>query len=171
MLHPGLSIEIERVSADSAESRQLMAELSADIDQLFGNEEPGSVDFARLDAPGVIFLIARQGISPIGCGAIRPGNSGVAEVKRVYVREAARRQGVAREIMRALERIARETGFNEIWLETGLRQPAAMRLYESLGYRRIAAFGEYKDDPQSVCYGKPLPCGPSTDRRGSAARY
>jgi len=74
----------------------------------------------------------------------------------MFVRREARRAGVARAIMHALEKIAREHGFSEIWLETGLRQAGAIRLYESLGYRRIAGFGDYKDDPLSVCYGKRL---------------
>ncbi|HEV8184586.1 MAG TPA: GNAT family N-acetyltransferase, partial [Chthoniobacterales bacterium] len=89
------------------------------------------------------------------------------EVKRVYVAPHARRTGVARAIMNVLEQLARETGFTGIWLETGLRQPAAIRLYESLGYTRIAGFGDYKDDPLSVCYGKQLS---ETRPRGRTSR-
>ena len=74
----------------------------------------------------------------------------------MYVRPAARRTGVARAIMEALEQLARKAGFTEVWLETGLGQPAALRLYESLGYKRIAAFGDYRDDPVSICFGKSL---------------
>jgi putative acetyltransferase len=58
--------------------------------------------------------------------------------------------------MCALEEIARGPGFSEIWLETALRQPGAIRWYESLGYTRIAAFGGYRDDPLSICFGKSL---------------
>ncbi len=74
----------------------------------------------------------------------------------MYVQPAARRLGIARRLMEALEEIAREKGFREIWLETGLGQPAAIRLYENLGYTRIASFGDYAHDPVSVCYGKRL---------------
>ena len=35
-------------------------------------------------------------------------------------------------------------------------RPAAIRLYENLGYERIASFGDYAKDPVSVCYGKRL---------------
>ncbi|MEV6641747.1 hypothetical protein [Amycolatopsis sp. NPDC051371] len=41
-------------------------------------------------------------------------------------------------------------------LETGVRQPAAMRLYERAGYRRVPNFPPYEDDPESVCYEKLL---------------
>ena len=39
-------------------------------------------------------------------------------------------------------------------LETGNRQQPAMALYESFGFERIAPFGEYANDPTSVCYEK-----------------
>jgi putative acetyltransferase len=58
--------------------------------------------------------------------------------------------------MQELEQLARAAGFNEIWLETGLRQPGALRLYENLGYTRRAGFGDYKDDPLNVCLAKRL---------------
>ena len=41
-------------------------------------------------------------------------------------------------------------------LETGARQPEALALYESNGFARIAPFGEYIDDPVSVCMEKHL---------------
>jgi ribosomal protein S18 acetylase RimI-like enzyme len=88
--------------------------------------------------------------------ALRPISAEVAEVKRLYVRPSARGRGVARQLMEEFEKVAAANGFREICLETGLRQPAAIRLYESLGYQPIAKFGEYKDEPLSVCYAKIL---------------
>jgi len=41
-------------------------------------------------------------------------------------------------------------------LETGLRQPTALRLYDTSGYRRIEPYGRYRDDPLSVCFEKKL---------------
>ena len=109
-----------------------------------------------MDHPGAAFVIARLGGIAVACAALRPLTGKIAEVKRMYVRPHARRTGVARALMRELHQLARAAGFNEIWLETGLLQPAAIRLYESLGYTRIAAFGDYKDDPANVGYGKRL---------------
>ena len=42
-------------------------------------------------------------------------------------------------------------------LETGIKQDAAIRLYESAGFRRRGPFGSYRDDPLSVFMEKPLP--------------
>jgi GNAT superfamily N-acetyltransferase len=149
-----MNLTIERADVASAESRKLIAELWKELDELYGNELASTAELP--DATGTIFVIARNNDIAIGCGAIRPRSAAIAEVKRVFVRQTSRGTGIARAIMHELEQLARAAGFNEIWLETGLRQTAAIRLYESLGYTRIADFGDYKDDPLSVCYGKRL---------------
>ncbi|MDJ0714271.1 MAG: hypothetical protein QNJ54_08610 [Prochloraceae cyanobacterium] len=41
-------------------------------------------------------------------------------------------------------------------LETGDRQPEALGLYASLGYKQIPNFGEYIGDPHSICMEKKL---------------
>ena len=44
-------------------------------------------------------LIARLNGEPVGCGAIRPMEASVAEVKRMYVGPQARGRGVGRMIL------------------------------------------------------------------------
>ena len=61
--------------------------------------------------------------------------------------------------LKLLERIeeeARRLGYGRVILETGLRQTEAMALYERSGYTRIPAYGQFIDDPRSVCYAKDL---------------
>ena len=48
-------------------------------------------------------------------------------------------------------------GAEVLVLETGLRQPEAIALYESSGYTPIAKFGFYRDSPTSRCYARGLP--------------
>ena len=151
-----MSLQIERVAVDGEESERLMAELCREVDQLYNNDLPTPWHLAGMDKPGAAFVMARRDGEGVGCAAIRPLTNEIAEMKRVFVRPRARRAGVALAMVHALEEIARYSGFTAMWIETGLRQPDAMRLYESLGYTQIAAFGDYKDDPLSVCYGKPL---------------
>ena len=151
-----MSLTVERASADSDDALRLMEDLWAELDQMYGNLTGTPVNLVGMKDPGAAFVIARESGQAVGCAAIRPLHAQTAEVKRMYVQPAARKQGVARALMCALEQIARDAGFSEIWLETGLRQPGAIRLYESLGYTRIVAFGDYRDDPLSVCFGKSL---------------
>ena len=133
-----------------------MREVCAEIDRLYGNEKPTGSDLSGMDDPRAAVVIARFDGQAVGCGALRPKSQLIAEVKRVYVRPEARGAGIARAIMGELEQLARAAGFNEIWLETGLPQTGALRLYESLGYTRIAGFGDYRDEPENVCLGKRL---------------
>ena len=74
----------------------------------------------------------------------------------MFVSRAARRQGAARAILRELEARATQFGYAVLRLETGDRQLPAMALYENCGFRRIAPFGEYENDPTSVCYEKAI---------------
>ena len=66
-----------------------------------------------------------------------------AEVKRMYVREAARGRGVAHALLARIEREARDAGLVLLRLETGERQAAALRFYHRTGFERCAAFGAY----------------------------
>ena len=54
----------------------------------------------------------------------------------------------------ALEAEARQLGATRIVLETGVRQPEAIGLYESAGFDRIEPFGEYVGSAFSVCMAK-----------------
>jgi putative acetyltransferase len=75
-------------------------------------------------------------------------------MKRVYVAPSGRRRGIARRILYALEQLAGGFNYRAIRLGTGIEQPEAIRLYESNGYHRIAAYGHYIGDSLSVCFEK-----------------
>ena len=106
--------------------------------------------------PRGVYLVAYLDGQPVAMGAHRPIDECSTEIRRMYTVARARRTGAAKAVLLELEAHARREGFTELKLETGFRQEAAMRLYESLGFRRIPAFGQYRDDPTSVCYAKQL---------------
>lgn len=60
------------------------------------------------------------------------------------------------------EHFAAEFGYTAMRLETGNRQLSAIALYEKLGFRRIPPFGEYLNDPLSVCFETTVRTKPST---------
>lgn len=92
----------------------------------------------------------------VACGVLRPLEPGVGEIKRMFVDNANRRQGLARRILGELEALAPKLGFSLIRLETGTRQPEAIALYQGSGYQPIDAYGEYVGDRFSVCFEKHL---------------
>jgi GNAT superfamily N-acetyltransferase len=105
---------------------------------------------------GGIYLVAYAGEVPVGCGALRPIDNQVVEIRRMFVVPNARRFGAARAVLAELERQAQRLGYTHMRLETGNRQAPAMALYESFGFRTIPPFGQYVNDPTSVCYQKPV---------------
>ena len=86
--------------------------------------------------PAVLFFIARLDGQPVGCGGVA-FEAGFAEVKRMYVRPAARGRSVARTILARLEEEALARGVTRLVLETGDAQQAAIRFYEHAGFRSL----------------------------------
>ncbi|MBM9477622.1 GNAT family N-acetyltransferase [Nakamurella flavida] len=79
------------------------------------------------------------------------------EIKRVIVHAEHRGKRVAAAVMTALEEAARATGAPRVVLHTGDRQPEAVALYRSLGYRSIPLYPPYdRTMPQSFCFAKEL---------------
>jgi len=106
--------------------------------------------------PHGVYIIAYLWDQPVAMGAHHPIDRERTEIRRMYVTRSARRSGAARAVLQALEAHARARGFNQLLLETGSKQHAAMALYESYGFSCIAPFGPYASDPTSVCYAKSL---------------
>jgi GNAT superfamily N-acetyltransferase len=133
-----------------------MAELNGELHTRYPGSSIHGLDPSTLSKSGGVFVIARAAGQPVGCGALRPLDAGIAEIKRMFVVPAYRSRGIARRVLASLETATLERRFALLRLETGLRQPEAIHLYESAGYIRIAAFGEYVGDPHSVCMEKRL---------------
>lgn len=138
------------------ESLLLVEHLWKDLGQLYGNTGPCEFKPSDVEGEGHAFVVARLGGRPVGCGALRPLAPGVGEVKRMFVEPEARGLGVGRRILRELERVAGALGYAALRLETGVKQPAAIALYEGAGYRRVECYGAYAEDPLSVCMEKRL---------------
>ncbi len=137
------------------------AGLIAALDRDLGARYPGlpihGIDAARFRQDGGVFLIGRLADIAVACGALRPmDESGVVEVKRMYVSDSHRGRGFGRAMLAALEEIAVPRGYQTIRLETGGSQPEAIALYESAGYHRIPCYGDHASDPVSRCFEKRL---------------
>ncbi|MEN3612811.1 GNAT family N-acetyltransferase [Plantactinospora sp. ZYX-F-223] len=114
----------------------------------------GQVFMPHDDARYLVGVVAGRAVA---CGAIQPLDRDTAEVKRMYVRPAQRGQGFARQLLGALEELALRAGHTVLRLETGSYLPGAIQLYLSSGYVEIPVYGEYVDNPYSVCFEKRLP--------------
>lgn len=92
----------------------------------------------------------------VGCGALKPLEADVMEVKRMFVLPEFRGKGIASKVLSELERWAIELGMRACRLETGQNQPEAIALYFKCGYERIPNYGQYSGVYNSVCFQKLL---------------
>lgn len=156
-------VTVRAVSLDDPTATALWAEQQAELFARYG-EPDADADFA-LDMPPDALITSLVALTeegePVGTALLRwsPFDSGAgsAEVKRLFVRPQFRGNGISRTIMAAIEAAALRAGAVRLVLETGVEQPEALSLYSSLGYDRIEPYGEYMDDPRSVCFGRELP--------------
>jgi GNAT superfamily N-acetyltransferase len=150
-------LEFQRVPYGSAVARRLISEVLADLARRYGgNGDDTPVAPEQFEPPLGAFLVAYRDGEPVGCGGWRTGPGGAAEIKRMYVVPAARGQGIALALLRALEDSAREAGLTRAILETGVLQPEAIALYGKAGYERIPDFGHYRDEPGVRSFGREL---------------
>lgn len=138
------------------ESRALIADLDQLMRKLYCADACFLTAPEDLVAESAIFLVARDRGAAVGCGSVVPRPDGAGEVKRMWTSPAARRRGVARSLVRALEARAAQAGLSALRLETGVSQPEAIAFYEAEGFRRRGPFGDYTDDPALVFFEKAL---------------
>jgi GNAT superfamily N-acetyltransferase len=96
----------------------------------------------EMTPPAGLFLVATLDGEPVGCGALKFHSEAPAEVKRMWVAQAARGHGLGRRLLAELEAHAAANGVRTLRLETNRSLREAIGLYRSAGYREVAAFND-----------------------------
>ncbi|WP_091449678.1 GNAT family N-acetyltransferase [Actinokineospora iranica] len=149
-----MRIEVRRY--DHPDSARLIDEVQQEYVIRYGGVDETPVDAAEFAPPRGLFLVGYLDGTPVATGGWRGHDGGDAEMKRMYVTPAVRGRGLARAVLAELERTAYAAGHRRLILETGLRQPEAIALYESAGYTPVTPFGHYADATEAYHLGKPL---------------
>lgn len=144
-----------QTNSDNTDFQNLVKELDIDLAIRDGAEHSFYAQFNKIDTIKYA-IVAYENQTPVGCGAIKQYSTDTLEVKRMYVLPDKRGQGIASQILHALELWAAALGYKKCLLETGKKQPEAIALYKKNGYRVIPNFGQYKNVENSVCFEKIL---------------
>ena len=101
-------------------------------------------------------LLAYRNGQAAGCAGLKPYSGTDAEVKRLWVEPACRKQGIASALMDQIENAARERGFHRVILQTRPIMPDAVALYTKRGYELIPNYPPYDHLEGAVCYANTL---------------
>ena len=134
---------------------ELVKLLDADLAERDGADHSFYAQFNKINMIQHV-IVAYEGDVPVACGAFKFFEDACVEIKRMYVLPQHRNKGIAAEVLQALELWAKDEGNKATVLETGLKQPEAIRLYEKNGYTRIPNYGQYAGVENSVCMKKDI---------------
>ena len=148
-------ITIVKTNSSNKDFINLVKLLDADLAQRDGEDHSFYSQYNKIDNIKYV-LVAYIDQKPIGCGAIKEFISDSMQVKRMYVLPRFRGQGIAKTILIDLENWTKELGYTKCVLETGKRQPEAIQLYKSKGYKIISNYGQYIGIENSICFQKYL---------------
>jgi GNAT superfamily N-acetyltransferase len=136
-------VVIRQISFDSGAVQHLLAEWNDELG--FPPKRGSLVEAGDFAGPDGVFLVAEDDDQRlIGCGGVRRLTATGGEVKRLFVRRAARGRGVGRELLRALEQQAALLRFETLRLDTTGRSAAALALFRAQGYEPIQ---DYNSNP------------------------
>lgn len=152
----GGDLEFRHVPADTGDAAAMVSAMVAEMRDLYDGLDLDGPDMpkagpAELGPPHGTFLVGYRDGLPVCGGGLKRLPDGTCEIKRMYVAPEARRAGVARALLAALEDAARGLGYRVARLDTGSRQPHAQAFYESSGYRRV---GNFNDNPAAAFHGE-----------------
>jgi putative acetyltransferase len=85
-------------------------------------------------------ILAFVGSHPAGCVGVRPIDPVTAEMKRLFVRNEFRGEGVGRQLVDRVLADARRIGYQRMRLDTVPEMTEAIRLYRRRGFVEIAPY-------------------------------
>jgi DNA-binding MarR family transcriptional regulator/GNAT superfamily N-acetyltransferase len=118
------------------------AELADRFDDGFDPAASNSAEDSELTPPAGLLLVASVRCEPVGCGALKFHDDGMAEIKRMWVAPTARGLGLGARLLGELEAHARRRRVGILRLETNQALTEAVSMYRSAGYNEVAAFND-----------------------------
>ena len=145
-------MQLVRTTSENADFQRLTRLFDDYLVDIDGDEKDFFAQYNQIYLDHV--LVAYDGETAVGCGAFKPLEPQVAEIKRMFVLPEQRGKGIAASILNALEAWAKEAGHSSAILETSEKLLSAIALYKKSGYKVIPNYGQYIGVESSVCMKK-----------------
>jgi putative acetyltransferase len=142
-----MPLSMQYIPARFPQDREALAALFREYEEYLGINLSFQSFAEEIDAlPGKYappeggILLARDGDVLLGCVCWYPLKAGIAEIKRLYIRPAARGRGAGRTLLTTAIRAIAESGYETVYLDSLKRLEEATALYESLGFKPIMPY-------------------------------
>jgi GNAT superfamily N-acetyltransferase len=144
-------IEIQDVDPADPTAVALVADFFDEVASRYPGFDPSLQPAAPLDAftpeNAGAFLVAVLDGRPVGCAGLQRLDATACEIRRVFVQESARGEGVARTLLAALLDTARDLSYERARLDTGDRLTEARSLFLAFGFKDI---DDYNGNPYAT---------------------
>lgn len=149
------------IEEDDLTGEDIVALLRYHLDQMVQHSPICSVHafpVERLRQPDVTFYALRVDGQLAACGALKQIDESHGELKSMRTDPAFLRRRLGEAMLLHLMAEARARGYARLSLETGKPEPfhAAHALYRKHGFAECPPFGEYTEDPFSLCMTRTL---------------
>jgi len=135
---------IEPRAADHPDAARLIGRYLAELEERLGGfdaSQSTSAGAGEMAPPRGAFLVAYMNGHAVACGGLKPAHpDDTCEIKRMFVGVEARRRGVARRLLAALEAEAVRLGYRRVVLDTAAPLGEAEALYRTAGYQAVPAY-------------------------------
>ena len=146
-------IKLIRTDSSDKDFIELVYLLDKELQIRDGDDHSFYAQYNKIDKIKNVVVLYEDDIA-VGCGAIKEYESGTMELKRMFVKDEQRSKGIATLVLLELEKWIQELGYSKCILETGIKQPEAIRLYTKNNYSVIPNYVQYAGVDNSVCMEK-----------------
>jgi len=147
-------VKLVKTTSDNVDFQRLTKLFDDYLVEIDGDEKDFFAQYNQIYLEHVI--VAYDGDTAVGCGAFKPLEDQVAEIKRMFVLPEERGKGIAGSVLKELESWAKEVGYQVAILETSNQLTSAIALYKKSGYAIIPNYGQYVGVESSVCMEKAI---------------
>ena len=122
-------LTIKRTTSANSDFITLVKLLDSDIKIRDGDEHLFHAQYNKIDSINHVVVAYKNQVA-VGCGAFKHYDDQTAEVKRMFVSPECRGEGIATKVLNELENWAQELNYTTTVLETGIKYPEAIALYQ-----------------------------------------
>jgi len=147
--------KVIRINSNNIHFNELIILLDDELNKRYGTVQEMYNEYNSFEFIETV-IIAYSNDLPAGCGCFKKYDEQTIEIKRMFIKEEFRGQGLSKLILNELEQWGTQLEYKKAILETGIKQNEAIQLYSKSGYNRIENYGQYAEMPNSVCMMKVL---------------